>query len=259
MLPLHLRALTVLQYVLAVLLGASYDLAAALARVVAAHLSPHERVTTEHELLTKRETFYERHLFGRIRDCWHRPLASSPGAWVTVHLPSGATIDCLNLSSYNYLGYGGVVAAHCDAVVRALWAHGVVSCAPRSTLGSAPVHAQLELEIAAFVGHEAALVCGMGFATNSTVLPALVGRGDLLVSDALNHTSIVVGARLSGAKVAVFAHNDMAALERVLRAAVLGRAFARIVIAVEGCVVFMAFNMHVRLCTASMHPRVHLA
>ena len=77
---------------------------------------------------------------------------------------------------------------------------------PRSlaiTTGTTPVHLELEEELAAFLGKPAVLTFGMGFATNSVIIPALVGRGCLLVSDALNHASIVAGARGSGAKVKV--------------------------------------------------------
>jgi hypothetical protein len=59
---------------------------------------------------------------------------------------------------------------------------------------------ELEEQVAAFVGKPAALTLGMGYATNSAVIPALVGRGCLVLSDALNHASIVAGARASGAK-----------------------------------------------------------
>ena len=51
------------------------------------------------------------------------------------------------------------------------------------------------------------MVFGMGFATNSANIPALVGKGDLIISDELNHTSLILGARLSGAKIQVFKHN----------------------------------------------------
>ncbi len=67
------------------------------------------------------------------------------------------------------------------------------------------MHLELERLVADFVGKEAALTFGMGFATNSVILPALVGKGCLLISDSLNHASIVTGARGSGAKVKVTA------------------------------------------------------
>ena len=74
---------------------------------------------------------------------------------------------------------------------------------------------------------EAALVVGMGFATNSTVIPALCGAGDLILSDALNHNSIVEGARLSGAKIKAFKHNCVGDLELLLQQAVAGKGARR--------------------------------
>lgn len=65
------------------------------------------------------------------------------------------------------------------------------------------MHQQLEELVAEYVGKESAITFGMGFATNSMVIPALVGKGCLVVSDALNHASIVAGVRGSGAKVKV--------------------------------------------------------
>jgi hypothetical protein len=95
---------------------------------------------------------------------------------------------------------------------------------PRSgcgDLGQTRVHEELEREVAAFVGKPAAIVFGMGFATNSLTLPVLMrGKGSLIVSDALNHASIVAGVRASGARVKVFRHNEPEHLERVLRAAI---------------------------------------
>lgn len=69
--------------------------------------------------------------------------------------------------------------------------------------GTTPVHLELESLVAEYVGKEAAITFGMGFATNSVILPALVGKGCLIISDSLNHASIVTGARGSGAKVKV--------------------------------------------------------
>ena len=83
--------------------------------------------------------------------------------------------------------------------------------------GTTSLHVELEKAVAEFVGKEQAVVFGMGYATNSAVIPALVGKGSLIISDALNHASIVVGARASGAKVKVFRHNDSRHLEDVLR------------------------------------------
>ena len=73
--------------------------------------------------------------------------------------------------------------------------------------GTLNLHNELETLVARFVGKPAAITFGMGFATNSTNIPTLVGKGDLIVSDELNHSSLVLGARLSGARIKVFKHN----------------------------------------------------
>ena len=73
-------------------------------------------------------------------------------------------------------------------------------CAVTGTTGR---HVELERLVADFLGKEAAITCGMGFATNSAFLPLLAGKGCLIISDSLNHASIVAGVRGSGAKVKV--------------------------------------------------------
>ena len=90
------------------------------------------------------------------------------------------------------------------------------------------------------MGKEDAIVFGMGFATNSTVLPVLVGKGCLILSDTYNHSSIVSGARLSGATIRPFRHNDVEHLEKLLRFSIAegqprsGRAWRKILIVIEG-------------------------
>lgn len=118
--------------------------------------------------------------------------------------------------------------------VLAMNTYGVSNCSRRTELGTCELHVQLEEMVARFVGKEAALTYGMGFATNSTNLPALVSKGCLIVSDELNHASIVLGARLTGAKIKTFRHNDMEHLERVLRTSIVegqpgsGRAWKKV-------------------------------
>lgn len=73
----------------------------------------------------------------------------------------------------------------------------------RPPAGSTAVHQELETLVADFLGTEAAITYGMGFATNSASIPVLMSKGDLIISDALNHASIVTGARASDAKVKV--------------------------------------------------------
>src|SRR5690554_7826022 len=79
------------------------------------------------------------------------------------------------------------------------------------------LHEELEAELAKFKGVEACLTVQSGFNANLCAIPALVGKGDTIVSDELNHASIIDGARLSRAQIKVYPHNDMDGLERVLR------------------------------------------
>ena len=97
--------------------------------------------------------------------------------------------------------------------------------ASRLVSGDRPIHAKLEEAAAALVGQAAALVFTSGYAANVGLLSALAGPGDLVVSDALNHASIIDGARLSRARVAVVPHLDLGAVEATLRARTERRAF----------------------------------
>lgn len=150
------------------------------------------------------------------------------------------TKKCLNLGSYNYLGFGDPNSPTRGAVFKALDKYGVVTGSARSSLGTTTVHKHLEHTVARFVRKPDAMVFGMGFGTNSTGLPSLMGKGSLIVSDGNNHSSIVVGVRTSGAVVKVFRHNDPKHLESVLRQAIVQgqprthRPWKKILIVVEG-------------------------
>lgn len=85
--------------------------------------------------------------------------------------------------------------------MNALKTFGPSPCASRSDGGTISVNVELENLVAEVLNKEAAMVFGMGFATNSLTIPLLVGKGCLVLSDALNHASIVAGVRASGAKV----------------------------------------------------------
>lgn len=107
-------------------------------------------------------------------------------------------------------------------------------------LGTTSLHRELETVIADFCGKPAACVINMGYGTNASCIPALMSKGSLIISDSLNHTSIVTGARASGAKVRVFRHNDMTHLEKVLKDAIIQgqprthRPWTKILVMVEG-------------------------
>ena len=102
------------------------------------------------------------------------------------------------------------------------------------------MHVQAEALVARFMGMEDSLISSMGFATNSTIIPALVGKGCLVISDELNHASIRVGVRMSGANVRMFKHNNMENLEQLLREVIsqgqpkTHRPWKKILIIVEG-------------------------
>ncbi len=121
----------------------------------------------------------------------------------------------LMLCSNNYLGLSNHPALKA-AATRAIAESGVGSGSVRPIAGNMSVHVELERRLARFKGAEASLTYSSGFATNAGLIPQLVGEGDLVVSDELNHGSIIDGVRLSKAERAVYRHADAADLERVL-------------------------------------------
>ncbi|GFO65517.1 8-amino-7-oxononanoate synthase [Geomonas paludis] len=121
----------------------------------------------------------------------------------------------LLLCSNNYLGLADHAALRRAAVFGA--ALGTGSGASRLVSGTMALHVELEERIARFKGTEKALVFNSGYAANTGIISALVGRGDAIYSDKLNHASIVDGALLSRADFHRYPHRDMAALERLLR------------------------------------------
>ena len=123
--------------------------------------------------------------------------------------------DVINLASNNYLG----LAAHPEvkeAAARAAREFGAGSGAVRTIAGTMTLHEELERRFAAFKGAEAALMFPSGFAANAGTVAAILTRDDLIVSDELNHASIIDGARLSRAEIRVFPHRDVEAADRLL-------------------------------------------
>ena len=121
----------------------------------------------------------------------------------------------LLLCSNNYLGLADHPALKRAAIEGV--AFGVGSGASRLVSGTMELHERLEARIAAFKGTEKALLFNSGYAANTGIISALVGRGDAIFSDRLNHASIVDGAQLSRAAFHRYPHRDMAALERMLQ------------------------------------------
>ena len=124
--------------------------------------------------------------------------------------------DVLMLCSNNYLGLADSPAL-IQASVAATERYGTSSGASRLVSGTMALHELLESEVAAFKHSQAALVFNSGYAANTGIIAALVGRGDVIFSDRLNHASIIDGALLSSARLVRYPHNDVAALEALLK------------------------------------------
>jgi len=123
--------------------------------------------------------------------------------------------EVINLASNNYLG----LTTHpklIEAAIEATRKYGAGSGAVRTISGTMELHMELERRIAAFKDVEACVVFQSGFAANAGTVSAVLGNEDHIISDQLNHASIIDGARLSRAKIHVFPHKDHAAAERIL-------------------------------------------
>lgn len=119
-------------------------------------------------------------------------------------------------ASYSYLGLVGHPRIN-EAAKRAIDKYGTGTHGVRSLAGSLTIHRELEETIADFKGAEDAVTYTSGYATNLTVISTLMGRGDYVLSDKLNHASIVDGCMMSGSEFRRFKHNDMADLEHRLQ------------------------------------------
>ena len=139
--------------------------------------------------------------------------------------------EYVNFASYNYLGLSGD-ADVTASVIEALHRYGTSVSASRLVSGEKPLHRELEREIADFLGCEDAIVMVGGHATNVSVIGHLFGPQDLVIHDRLAHDSILAGIKLSGAKRRSFPHNDLDALDKILRQS--RGAARRVLIAVEG-------------------------
>ena len=145
-------------------------------------------------------------LYNRIRT-----LSSPQGAWLVV---DGKRV--LNFCSNNYLG----LADHpllVEAARKALEEYGVGPGAVRTIAGTMDLHIQLDRRLAEFKGVESAITFQSGFNANLGTIPALVGRGDAVFSDELNHASIIDGCRLSRAEIIRYNHCDPQDLHQALK------------------------------------------
>jgi glycine C-acetyltransferase len=151
------------------------------------------------DLKTKNQYFHLRVLEGE-----QKPVATFDGK------------EVINLSSNNYLG----LTTHPKlrrAAIEATRKYGVGSGAVRTITGTMKIHMELEEQMARFKKVEACVVFQSGFAANAGTVSAILGKEDLIISDELNHASIIDGCRLSRATIKVFKHKDLADCERVLK------------------------------------------
>jgi glycine C-acetyltransferase len=156
-----------------------------------------------HEAL---EELKAKHLYFRLKilEGEQKPIATFDGK------------EVINLSSNNYLG----LTTHPKlrrAAIEAIRKYGVGSGAVRTITGTMKIHMDLEEQIARFKKSEACVVFQSGFTANAGTVSAILGKEDLIVSDELNHASIIDGCRLSKATIKVFKHKDIADCERVLK------------------------------------------
>ena len=121
----------------------------------------------------------------------------------------------INLASNNYLGLCNHPKLR-EAAIQATKDYGVGSGAVRTIAGTMKIHMELEEKIARFKNVEACVVFQSGFTANAGTVSALLGKEDFILSDELNHASIIDGARLSRAKIKVFRHKDVAHAEQQL-------------------------------------------
>lgn len=141
-----------------------------------------------------------------------RTIESPQGAWLHV---DGQRV--LNFCSNNYLGLANHPRVR-DAAKAAIDRYGVGPGAVRSIAGTMSLHVELERRLAEFKHAEACITFQSGFTANLATIPALVGPGDLIFSDELNHASIIDGCRLSRAETVRYAHGDVADLRRQIEA-----------------------------------------
>jgi glycine C-acetyltransferase len=124
-------------------------------------------------------------------------------------------VDVIMLCSNNYLNLSNHPKLK-EAAIKAIQTHGVGSGSVRAIAGTMDLHLELERRLARFKGAEASLTYSAGFTANEGLIPTLVDEGDAIVSDELNHGSIIDGVRLTKSKRFVYKHRDTADLERVL-------------------------------------------
>lgn len=179
-------------------------------------------MTTQPEIETELSEIDSAGLLRRLRT-----LDSAQGPVVRIH-----DRELINFSSNDYLGLASSDELK-DAMIEGVRRFGAGAGASRLVCGNLAPHAQLEEAIANFKGTEAALAFSSGYATAMGVIPALCGKDDTVILDKLSHACLIDAAKLSGATMRVFPHNDIIKLAHLLKIVREKSAGARILVVTE--------------------------
>ena len=170
-----------------------------------------------------REDYYIRKVYGSSLDCFHRPISSLDASTIKVCLRKekfvgntrqlvidpGKYQEAINFGSYNYLGFGGFHEIITPIIIETMQKSGSCLNGYAREIGVSEEQIKLQKMLADFLHKEDCIVSPMGFTTNSTLIPLLVSKGDLVLSDALNHSSLIIGIKSSTEEIRIFKHNDM--------------------------------------------------
>ncbi|KIM80035.1 hypothetical protein PILCRDRAFT_98037 [Piloderma croceum F 1598] len=170
------------------------------------------------------DSFYTRRFKRRADDYLSHPVTCVAGRTVVIldrttdnynvtQTLTGRPTWALDVSSYDYLGFVQAQGSCADAIEEVLRRYGVCAGGTRLEGGTSDLHKQGEALTAKYIGTEDALISSTEFATNAMFIPALVGKGCLVISDEFNHASIRLGIRFSGANIRTFKHNNTKLLE----------------------------------------------
>ena len=177
-----------------------------------------------------REDYYIRKVYGSSLDCFHRPIIGPAASNIRVCLRKekfvgntkqlvidpGKYQDAINFGSYNYLGFGGFHETITPIIIETLQKSGSCLNGYAREIGVSEEQIKLQNMLAEFLHKEDCIVSPMGFTTNSTLIPLLVSKGDLVLSDSLNHSSLIIGMKSSTEEIRIFKHNDMIDLKSKL-------------------------------------------
>ncbi|MFW5748482.1 MAG: aminotransferase class I/II-fold pyridoxal phosphate-dependent enzyme, partial [Chloroflexota bacterium] len=141
--------------------------------------------------------------------------------------------EVINFCANNYLGLANHPRLR-EAAKRAIDEYGIGPGAVRTIAGTMGLHEKLEQRLAVFKGVEATITLQSGFTANLATIPALVGKGDVIFSDRLNHASIIDGCRLSRADIIAYEHNSVADLQEKILEAKASGAYNRMLIVTDG-------------------------